>query len=84
MSCLLALWNVKIMELFDFSAKDEKEVALCIRDLNAPSFYPTVISIWVADSFERRDLERGLLSELLVNLTRSREGTFSPGQLVEG
>ncbi|XP_056684123.1 eukaryotic translation initiation factor 4G isoform X2 [Spinacia oleracea] len=67
-----------------YSAKDEKEVALCIRDLNAPSFYPTVISIWVADSFERRDLERGLLSELLVNLTRSREGTFSPGQLVEG
>lgn len=67
-----------------YSAKDEKEVALCIRDLNAPSFYPTVVSIWVTDSFERKDLERDMLSKLLVNLTRSREGVFSPGQLVEG
>ena len=67
-----------------YSAKDEKEVALCIRDLNAPSFYPTVVSIWVTDSFERKDLERDLLSKLLVNLTISREAVFNPGQLLEG
>ncbi|XP_021719816.1 eukaryotic translation initiation factor 4G-like isoform X2 [Chenopodium quinoa] len=67
-----------------YSANDEKEVALCIKDLNAPSFYPTVISAWVTDSFERKDLERDMLSRLLVNLTRPREGIFSPGQLVEG
>lgn len=72
------------MVLFAFSAKDEKEVALCIRDLNAPSFYPTVVSIWVTDSFERKDLERDLLSKLLVNLTISREAVFNPGQLLEG
>lgn len=67
-----------------YSAKDEKEVALCIRDLNAPSFYPTVVSIWVTDSFERKELERDLLSKLLVNLTISREAVFNPGQLLEG
>ncbi|KAL2932316.1 Eukaryotic translation initiation factor 4G [Bienertia sinuspersici] len=67
-----------------YSAKDEKEVALCIKDLNAPSFYPTVVSIWVTDSFERKDLERDMLSKLIVNLTRPQEGIFSPGQLVEG
>jgi translation initiation factor 4G len=31
------------------SAKDEKEVALCIEELNAPSFYPPVVSLWVND-----------------------------------
>ncbi|XP_057544287.1 eukaryotic translation initiation factor 4G-like isoform X2 [Amaranthus tricolor] len=67
-----------------YSAKDQKEVAQCIRDLNAPRFYPTVISIWVTDSFERKDLERDMLSKLLVDLTRAREGIFTPAQLVEG
>lgn len=67
-----------------YSAKDEKEVAHCIRELNAPGFLPTMISIWVTDSFERRDLERDMLSKLLVNLTRTQEGIFSPGLLVEG
>ena len=72
------------MVTFAFSAKDQKEVAQCIRDLNAPRFYPTVISIWVTDSFERKDLERDMLSKLLVDLTRAREGIFTPAQLVEG
>uniref|UniRef100_A0A7C9APQ7 Eukaryotic translation initiation factor 4G n=1 Tax=Opuntia streptacantha TaxID=393608 RepID=A0A7C9APQ7_OPUST len=67
-----------------YSAKDEKEVALCIKDLNAPSFYPTVVSIWVTDSFERKDMERDMLAKLLVNLTKPREGLFSPAQLIEG
>lgn len=67
-----------------YSAKDEKEVALCIKDLNAPNFYPTVVSIWVTDSFERKDVERDMLAELLVNLTKPREGLFSSAQLIEG
>lgn len=67
-----------------YSAKDEKEVALCIKDLNAPSIYPTVVSIWVTDSFERKDVERDMLAELLVSLTKPREGLFSPAQLIEG
>lgn len=67
-----------------YSAKDEKEVVLCIKELNAPSFYPTVVSIWVTDSFERKDMERDLLARLLVNLTKAREGVFSPAQLSQG
>jgi hypothetical protein len=50
------------------SAKDEKEVALCIEELNAPSFYPSVVSLWVNDSFERKDMERELLAKLFVSL----------------
>uniref|UniRef100_A0A803M4K4 Eukaryotic translation initiation factor 4G n=1 Tax=Chenopodium quinoa TaxID=63459 RepID=A0A803M4K4_CHEQI len=67
-----------------YSANDEKEVALCIKDLNAPKFYPTVISLWVTDAFERKALERDMLAKLLINLTKPRDSMFSPQQLIEG
>uniref|UniRef100_A0A5B6Z427 Eukaryotic translation initiation factor 4G n=1 Tax=Davidia involucrata TaxID=16924 RepID=A0A5B6Z427_DAVIN len=67
-----------------YSAKDENEVALCIRDLNSPSFCPSMISIWVNDSFERKDRDRDLLAGLLVNLTKSRDGILSRVQLIQG
>ncbi|KAK4741705.1 hypothetical protein SAY87_025293 [Trapa incisa] len=67
-----------------YSAKDEKEVVLCIKELNSPSFYPSVISLWVTDSFERKDNERDLLTKLLVNLSKPQDGTLNQGQLIEG
>ncbi|KAL6563106.1 hypothetical protein OROHE_005693 [Orobanche hederae] len=65
-------------------ARDENEVALCIKDLNMPSFYPSMVSIWVTDSFERKDMERDLLMKLLINLTKSQEGMISRDQPVKG
>ena len=67
-----------------FSAKDEKEVAQCVKDLNSPGFYPTMISIWVTDSFERKDMERDLLAKLLINLSKSREGMLNQNHLIKG
>ncbi|KAL7164960.1 hypothetical protein ACSBR2_040787 [Camellia fascicularis] len=67
-----------------YSVRDEKEVALCIRDLNSPSFYPSMISIWVNDSLERKDRDKDLLARLLVNLTKSRDGMLTSVQLTEG
>ncbi|KAL1546531.1 eukaryotic translation initiation factor 4G-like isoform X1 [Salvia divinorum] len=67
-----------------YSARDENEVALCIKDLNAPGFYPSMISIWLVDSFERKDMERELLTKLLINLTKSQDGLLSETQLVRG
>ncbi|CAL1388872.1 unnamed protein product [Linum trigynum] len=67
-----------------YSARDEKEVALCIKDLNSPGFHPSMISLWVTDSFERKDMERDLLAKLIVSLARSHEGALTSGQLVEG
>ncbi|KAK8499966.1 hypothetical protein V6N12_046632 [Hibiscus sabdariffa] len=67
-----------------YSARDEKEVALCIKDLNSPSFHPSMIVHFVTDSFERKDVERNLLAKLLVNLTRSHDGVLSQVQLVKG
>lgn len=66
------------------SANDEKEVALCLKDLNAPKLYPTVISSWVTDAFERKDLERDMLAKLLISLTKPQDSIFSPQQLIEG
>lgn len=67
-----------------FSARDVKEVVLCVKDLNSPSFHPSMVSMWVTDSFERKDKERELLAELLVDLVKSHGGTLSQGQLVGG
>ncbi|KAI4356582.1 hypothetical protein L6164_000597 [Bauhinia variegata] len=67
-----------------YSARDEKEVALCVRDLNSPSFHPTMVSLWVTQSFERKDAERDLLAKLLVNLTKSQDGTLSQAELIRG
>ncbi|XP_042065172.1 eukaryotic translation initiation factor 4G-like isoform X1 [Salvia splendens] len=67
-----------------YSARDEKEVALCIKDLNAPSFYPTMISQWVTDSFERKDMERDLLTNLLINLSKLQDRVINEDQLIKG
>ncbi|KAJ6791263.1 eukaryotic translation initiation factor 4G [Iris pallida] len=67
-----------------YSAKDEEEVALCIKELKSPSFYPSMVSLWVTDSFERKDKERDLLASLLVNLCKSRDNLLSQDQLVQG
>ncbi|MBA0854447.1 hypothetical protein Goshw_030498 [Gossypium schwendimanii] len=67
-----------------YSARDEKEVALCIKDLNSPSFHPSMIALFVTDSFERKDVERNLLAKLLVNLTKSHDVVLSQVQLVKG
>ncbi|KAK4752331.1 hypothetical protein SAY87_021129 [Trapa incisa] len=67
-----------------YSAKDVKEVALCIKDLNSPSFYPNMVSLWVLDSFERKEMERDFLTDLLINLSKPQSGTLSQRQLIEG
>ncbi|KAK8916034.1 Eukaryotic translation initiation factor 4G [Platanthera zijinensis] len=66
-----------------YSAKDENEVVLCIRELNTPSFCPSMVSIWVSDSFERKSTDRSLLAQLLVNLTKGHSLISRP-QLIEG
>nr|XP_043626841.1 eukaryotic translation initiation factor 4G-like [Erigeron canadensis] len=79
------LHDMSIMMIKEFySARDVKEVVLCIRDLNAPSFYPSMISIWVIDSFERKDVDRDSLTQLLINLAKSQDGILSQDSLVKG
>ncbi|KAK1425090.1 hypothetical protein QVD17_20434 [Tagetes erecta] len=75
--------SIKAIKEF-YSARDEKEVALRIKDLNAPGFYPTMISIWVTDSFERKDMDRDALAKLLINLTKSQEQIITQDSLVRG
>ncbi|RLM73499.1 hypothetical protein C2845_PM15G16160 [Panicum miliaceum] len=65
-------------------AKDKHEVVLCMKEFNAPSFYPSLVSLWINDSFERKDLERELLATLLVFLCKSQENLLSRQQLLHG
>ncbi|KAJ6675619.1 EUKARYOTIC TRANSLATION INITIATION FACTOR 4 GAMMA [Salix viminalis] len=67
-----------------YSARDEREVAQCIKDLNSPSFHPSMISLWVSDSFERKDMERDLLAKLLASLARSQDCVLDSNQLIKG
>ncbi|TKY68870.1 Eukaryotic translation initiation factor 4G [Spatholobus suberectus] len=67
-----------------YSARDENELALCVKELNSPSFHPSMVSLWVTDSFERKDTERDLLAKLLVNLVKSKDGTLSQAQIIKG
>ncbi|KAG6483856.1 eukaryotic translation initiation factor 4G-like [Zingiber officinale] len=67
-----------------YSAKDEKEVVLCIKELNAPDFFPSMISLWVTDSFERKATERDLLAKLIISLCKSRDSLLSRTQLLHG
>lgn len=66
------------------SARDEKEIGLCMKDINSPAYHPTMISLWVTDSFERKDKERELLAKLLVNLVKSSDNALTEVQLVKG
>uniref|UniRef100_A0A7N0UI88 Eukaryotic translation initiation factor 4G n=1 Tax=Kalanchoe fedtschenkoi TaxID=63787 RepID=A0A7N0UI88_KALFE len=67
-----------------YSAKDEKEVTLCITELNSPSFYPSMIALWVTDSFERKDMHRDLLTSLLINLSKPPTGILNQQDLLKG
>ncbi|XP_078155907.1 eukaryotic translation initiation factor 4G-like [Carex rostrata] len=67
-----------------YSAKDEKEVAMCIEELKSPGSYHRIISTWVSDSFERKEVERDVLYKLLVNLCKPSGGLFPQAQLQQG
>ncbi|KFK35226.1 hypothetical protein AALP_AA5G256700 [Arabis alpina] len=67
-----------------YSARDEKEIGLCMKDMRSPAFHPTMISLWVNDSFERKDKERDLLAKLLVNLVKSADNALTDVELVKG
>jgi translation initiation factor 4G len=48
--------------------RDVKEAALCVKELEAPDFHPTLVSIWVSDSLDKKETERSLLVSLLLHL----------------
>jgi hypothetical protein len=70
--------------ILQFSARDVNKVVLCVKDLNSPNFHPSMVSVWVTDSFERKDTERDLLAKLLIDLVKSHGGTLSQAQLIGG
>ncbi|PKI75275.1 hypothetical protein CRG98_004315 [Punica granatum] len=43
-----------------------------------------MVSLWVTDSFERKDMERDLLTKLLINLCKPQDGMLTQVQLIQG
>ncbi|KAM3263813.1 eukaryotic translation initiation factor 4G-like isoform X2 [Capsicum annuum] len=78
------LGEMSIAAIHEFySAVDEDEVVLRIGELNSPSFLPMMLSMWVNDSFQRKERDRDLLARLLISLTKSKV-VLNAKQLVEG
>ncbi|XP_060207480.1 eukaryotic translation initiation factor 4G-like isoform X1 [Lycium barbarum] len=78
------LGEMSIAAIHEFySAVDEDEVVLRIGELNSPSFLPMMLSIWVNDSFQRKERDRDLLTRLLISLTKSKV-VLDTKQLIEG
>ncbi|XP_068655929.1 eukaryotic translation initiation factor 4G-like isoform X2 [Aristolochia californica] len=68
-----------------YSARNEEEVCLCIKELKSPGFYSDMVMHWVVDSFDRKnDVDRDLLAKLLVYLSKSQDGLLSQSQLIRG
>ncbi|XP_077235122.1 eukaryotic translation initiation factor 4G-like [Tasmannia lanceolata] len=68
-----------------YSLRDEDEVRFFIKELNSPNFNPNMVTLWVTDSFDRKnDIDRDLLAKLLVNLCKSQNSLLSQLQLVKG
>ncbi|CAN4127734.1 unnamed protein product [Withania somnifera] len=66
-----------------YSAVDEDEVVLRIGELNSPRFHPIMLSIWVNDSFQRKERDRDLLARLLISLMKSKV-VLNTKQLIDG
>lgn len=81
---LLLISTLVRSNVFLCSARDENEIGMCMKDMNSPAYHPTMISLWVTDSFERKDKERDLLAKLLVNLVKSADNALNEVQLVKG
>lgn len=67
-----------------YSVRDKKEAAFCVDDLKAPFFHPTMVSLWITDSFDRKDVEVDLLGNLLTYLCMTEPFLLKKGQLLKG
>lgn len=67
-----------------YSVRDKKEAAFCVDDLKTPLFHPTMVSLWITDSFDRKDVEVDLLGNLLTYLCMTEPFLLNKGQLLKG
>eukprot|EP00252_Welwitschia_mirabilis_P009250 TRINITY_DN2166_c0_g2_i1.p1 TRINITY_DN2166_c0_g2~~TRINITY_DN2166_c0_g2_i1.p1 ORF type:complete len:1878 (+),score=408.31 TRINITY_DN2166_c0_g2_i1:386-6019(+) len=67
-----------------YSVGDIREVVLCVEELKAPAFHPTMVSNWIIDSFDRKDREREQLASLLIHFCNAMPSPLNKQQLLEG
>jgi len=67
-----------------YSIRDMKEAAMCVEDLKSPWFHPTMVSGWLINSFDRKDVERDALADLLIYLCKTESCSLNHEQLQNG
>lgn len=67
-----------------YSVGDLREAALCVEELKAPRHHPTMVSLWVSESLEKKDVQRELLVKLLLHLHNSEPALLTQGHLTKG
>lgn len=67
-----------------YSVRDMKEATLCVSELKSPWYHPTLVSLWILDSFDRKDLERDGLGDLFIHLCKTEPSLLSQEQLMKG
>ena len=64
--------------------RDLKEATFCVDSLKAPLFHSTMVSLWILDSFFRKDVEIDLMGNLLTHLCKFEPFFLNQGHLTEG
>ncbi len=52
------------------SAEDVNEAITCVKELNAPHYHPDLISKAISIGFEKKDVDRELLSNFISKLVQ--------------
>ncbi|KAL0308701.1 UNVERIFIED_CONTAM: Eukaryotic translation initiation factor 4G [Sesamum radiatum] len=65
-------------------AQEMRMKLLCASRIWIPPASIPMISLWLIDSFERKDMERDLLTMLLINLIKPKDGMISQDQVLKG
>lgn len=66
------------------SVRDLKEAAQCVEDFKSPKFHSTLVSLWVSDALDRKDVERTLLLSLVLYLWKADPQLLTTDQIIKG
>lgn len=64
--------------------RDLKEAAVCVDELKTPKFHPTMISMWLSDALEKKDVERELVMKLIIHLRNTDPALLTSEHILRG
>ncbi|XP_024515440.1 eukaryotic translation initiation factor 4G-like [Selaginella moellendorffii] len=67
-----------------YSIRDVKEAVQCVEELGRPDYHAKMVSQWILESFERKDVERDLMATLIKHLRSQSPALLTYDQMREG